>query len=221
MQFDQLKRREFITLFGGAVLNWPLAARAQQPPMPVIGSLGGDTREQDVRLHLLPFGQGLKQSGYVEGENLAIEYRWAEGHYDLFPELLADLVRRQVSVITLTGLPAALAAKAATATMPIVFEMAADPVQFGLVASLNQPGGNMDRRDLVEVAPKLLELLHEMVPTATVIALLVNPANSAQAQSTTRESQLNWQSLLVDRADPSGQDRRGVVMRLAGQARAQ
>jgi putative tryptophan/tyrosine transport system substrate-binding protein len=190
-----VKRREFIGLLGGAAVAWPLAARAQQPAMSVIGWLGSGTQEQDVRL--LPLRQGLKQSGYIEGENLAIEYRWAEGRYDRYPELAGDLVRRQVSAIALTGLPAARAAKAATATIPIVFEMAADPVQFGLVVSLNRPGGNVTGVTSLnlEVAPKLLELLHEMVPTATVIALLVNPANSAQAQSTTREAQLAAHSL--------------------------
>ena len=194
MQFDRLKRREFITLLG-CTAAWPLAARAQQAATPVIGWLGSDLREQDNRL--VHFRQGLKQSGYIEGENLAIEYRWAEGQLDRLPALAADLVGRQVSVIALNGLPAARAAKAATATIAIVFEMAADPVQFGLVASLNRPGGNMTGVTSLnlEVAPKLLELVHEMVPTATVVALLVNPANSEQAQSTMKEAQLAALSL--------------------------
>ena len=188
-----MKRREFITVLGGAAAM-PLVARAQQPT-PVVGWLGSDSREQDTRL--VHFRQGLKQSGYIEGQNLAIEYRWAEGQLDRLPALAADLVGRQVSVIALNGLPAARAAKAATATIPIVFEMAADPVQFGLVASLNRPSGNMTGVTSLnlEVAPKQLELVHEMVPAARVVALLINPANSEQAQSTMKEAQVAALSL--------------------------
>jgi putative ABC transport system substrate-binding protein len=185
-----VRRRTFITLLGGAAAAWPLAAGAQQPAMPVIGWLGSESREaEDYRV--LPFRQGLKEAGYIEGQNLAIEYRSAEGQYDRLPALAADLVDRRVSVIALHGLQAARAAKAATATIPILFEIAADPIQLGLVASLNRPGGNITGVTSLnlEVAPKLLELLHEMVPTATAIALLVNPATSAQAESTTREAQ--------------------------------
>jgi putative ABC transport system substrate-binding protein len=184
-----MNRRKLIAL-GGAAVAWPFAARAQQPAMPVIGWLGSESREaEDYRV--LPFRQGLKEAGYIEGQNLAIEYRSAEGQYDRLPALAADLVDRRVSVIALHGLQAARAAKAATATIPILFEIAADPIQLGLVASLNRPGGNITGVTSLnlEVAPKLLELLHEMVPTATAIALLVNPATSAQAESTTREAQ--------------------------------
>jgi putative tryptophan/tyrosine transport system substrate-binding protein len=184
-----MRRRDFITLLGGAAA-WPLVARAQQAATPVIGWLGSESREAED-LRIVPFRQGLKEGGYSEGQNLAIEYRLAEGQYDRLPALAADLVRRQVSVIALTGLPAALAAKAATATIPIVFQIADDPIQLGLVASLGRPGGNITGVTSlhVEVAAKQLELLHEMVPSATAMALLVNPANSLRAESITREGQ--------------------------------
>ena len=185
-----MRRREFITLLGGAA-TLPLTARAQQAAMPVIGWLGSESREaEDFRI--VPFRQGLKEAGYDEGQNLAVEYRLAEGHYDRLPELAAGLVRRQVSVIALTGQPSALAAKAATATIPIVFQIADDPVQLGLVASLGRPGGNITGVTSlnVEVLPKQLELLHELVPNANAIALLVNPASSARAESNARQAQV-------------------------------
>jgi putative ABC transport system substrate-binding protein len=184
-----MRRRQFITLLGGAAA-WPHAARAQQATMPVIGWLGSETREAED-LRIIPFRQGLKEAGYIEGQNVTIEYRVAAGQYDRLPALAADLVRRQVSVLATTGLPAALAAKSSTATIPIVLQIADDPVQLGLVASLGRPGGNITGVTSlhVELTAKLLQLLHELVPTATTVALLINPANSARAQSTTREAQ--------------------------------
>ena len=181
-------RREFIAVLGGTVIAWPFAARAQQAAMPVIGFLEIRSPET-IAERLRAFRQGLKETGYVEGENVAIDYRWAE-RIDRLPELAADLVRRQVAVIaTAAGFTTALAAKDATTTIPIVFAVSEDPVKFGLVPSLARPGGNLTGINLLslELTAKRLELLREMLPRAARVAVLVNPANTANAQITLRE----------------------------------
>jgi putative ABC transport system substrate-binding protein len=175
-----MKRREFITLFSGTAATWPLAARAQQRVLPAIGFLSS-TSPQVYAVRLRAFAQGLKEEGYIEGQNVTIEYRWAGDHDDRLPMLAAELVQRQVTVIAAGGSPSSEAAKAATATIPIVFETASDPVTLGLVASLNRPGGNLTgvTNLNVEVGQKRLELLRELLPSATIIAVLVNPSAPA------------------------------------------
>jgi putative tryptophan/tyrosine transport system substrate-binding protein len=184
-----MKRREFITLLGGAATAWPLAARAQQP-MPVIGFLNGRAPGEDPHL-LAALRGGLKEAGYVEGQNVAIEYRFADNQYDRLPALAADLVRHQVSVIAANGL-AAQTAKAVTTTIPIVFVAGFDPVEVGLVTSMSHPGGNITGVSIldVELGPKRLELLHELIPAATMMAALVNPTDPTRAETTLRELQM-------------------------------
>ena len=185
-----MRRRDFITLFGGAVASSPLLARAQQPTIPVIGYLTPAAASSDAQAQLLTaFRQGLKETSYVEGQNVAIEYRWADGHYDRLPALAADLARHQVRVIFASANVSAIAAKASTATIPIVFAIGGDPVKLGLVASFNRPGGNLTGVSfLINVLEaKKLQLLHELVPGSTIAALL-NPTNPI-AGSQSRELQ--------------------------------
>jgi putative ABC transport system substrate-binding protein len=175
-------RRKLIAALGSAAAVWPLAARAQQAAMPVIGFLSAPSAAPYMQ-YVAAIHQGLKEAGYVEGQNVRFEYRWADGHYDRLPALAADLVRRRVDVIAATGGPAALAAKASSVTIPIVFRIAADPIASGLVASLSRPGGNVTGVTSLnlEVGPKRLEFLHELLPSATIMAALVNPTNPSNA----------------------------------------
>jgi putative ABC transport system substrate-binding protein len=184
-----MKRREFIALLGGTAASLPLAARAQQPAMPVIGFLNV-TSPDGYKLYVAAFRDGLKQSGYIEGQNVAIEFRWAEGQYDRLPDMAADLVRRQVSVIV-ANTPANLAAKKATDTIPVVFTTASDPVQLGLVPNLSRPGGNVTGVSQlnVEIGSKRLELAHQLMPAATSLAFLINPSDSSRAETLLRDAQ--------------------------------
>jgi putative tryptophan/tyrosine transport system substrate-binding protein len=183
-----MQRREFITFFGGAAVAWPLGARAQQPKMPVVGFIRDGSADASARL-VAAFRKGLNETGYIEGQNVTVEYHWLEGQYDRLPALMADLVRRQIAVIATPGHLPSLAAKAATATIPIVFGVGGDPVQLGIVASLARPGGNATGINFFanEVATKRLRLLHDLVPKAVRIAVLLNPANAAVAETTLRD----------------------------------
>jgi putative ABC transport system substrate-binding protein len=191
----RIQRREFIATIGGAAAAWPLATRAQQPKMPAIGYL--EPASQAEFSHLIPaFHNGLSETGYSEGQNVRIEYRWAEGQYDRLPTLAADLVRGNVTLIFATALISALAAKAATAIIPVVFVSGPDPVQLGLVASLNRPGGNLTGVTLFTstVAAKRLELLHELLPSNPTFAFLVNPANT-RAESDIQQMEIAARAL--------------------------
>jgi putative ABC transport system substrate-binding protein len=191
-------RREFIALLGGAAAVWPIAARAQQPTIPVIGFLSSSTPDAFAD-NLRGFHQGLKDGGYVEGENVAIVYRWAENRPDLLPELVADLVRREVAVIATAGHDAAFAAKAATSVIPVLFIAGLDPVQLGLVASVARPGTNATGVNFLftEVGTKRLELLRELLPGATRIAVLVSPANAATTAATLQDVEAAARSLAL------------------------
>jgi putative tryptophan/tyrosine transport system substrate-binding protein len=183
-----MRRREFIILVGGAAVC-PLVASAQQAQMPVVGYLSAASPDEGSESRAAAFRRGLQESGYVVGQNVAIEYRWANQQIDRLPAMAADLVQRHVNVIAANGTPGALAAQAATTTIPIVFESGSDPVRLGLVANLNRPGGNVTGVSslIVEVGPKRLELLHELLPTAKVMALLLNPDDRVLAQTQQRE----------------------------------
>src|SRR5712691_2999213 len=197
-----MRRREFISLLGGAAAVWPLAARAQQPAMPVIGFLNG-TSPEGYEPFLSAFREGLSETGYVESRNVAIEYRWAEGHYDRLPALAADLVRRGVTVIAATSTPANRIAMAATTTIPIVFTTSSDPVALGLVASLSRPGGNVTGVVTlnVELGSKRLEVLREVFPADTIVVVLANPTNpnfEAQLLDLQAAARTIGQSILVE-----------------------
>jgi len=205
-----MNRRQLITLLGGAAAAWPLVAQAQQPAMPMIGFLGSRSPDDSAAL-VAAFRVGLGETGLIEGSNVTIEFRWAEGHYDRLPMLAADLAARQVAVIAAPGgIAAGLAAKAATSTIPIIFLTGADPVQFGLVKSLSRPDSNLTGVAILTntLAPKQLELLHELVPTATLVAFLVNPKNPI-AESDTRDLQsaasATRQQILVLNASTDGE----------------
>ena len=186
-----MRRRDFIKVIAGSAAAWSLTARAQQPAMPVVGFVNVASLKGSYTPRLSAFLKGLSEVGYVDGKDVTIEYRWAENQVDRLPAMVADLVHRQVTVIAATGTPAALAAKAATTAIPIVFSTIGDPVQLGLVTNLRRPGGNVTgaTQTNLEIAPKRLQMLHELVPTASIMALLVNSANPNLAETNTKELQ--------------------------------
>jgi putative ABC transport system substrate-binding protein len=185
-----MRRREFITLIGGTAAAWPFWARAQQSATPVVGFLNGASPAGYTKF-LGEFRRGLTSMGFVEGQNVVVEYRWAEGHYDRLPDLAADLIRSHVAVIAATSTPAALAAKKATETIPIVFTTGGDPVEMGLVTNIARPGGNVTGATQItmEVGQKRLELLHQLLPKATALAIAVNPNNPAVAEVQIRDAE--------------------------------
>ena len=191
-----MRRREFIKVIAGSAAAWPFAARAQQPAMPVVGFLNAASAEGYTKF-VGEFRRGLNSMGFVEGQNVVVEYRWAEGHYDRLPDLAADLIRRQVAVIAATSTPAALAAKKATATIPVVFTTGGDPVEIGLVTNIARPGGNVTGATQItmELGQKRLELLHQLIPKATVLAIAVNPNNRAVAEVQIRDAQDGMRAL--------------------------
>ena len=185
-----MRRRDFIKVIASSAAAWPLTTRAQQPALPMVGFVNAASAK-GYESHLSAFLKGLSEVGYVDGQNVTVEYHWAENQGNRLPAMVADLIHRQVTVIAATGTPAALAAKTATTTIPIVFTIVGDPLQLGLVTSLNRPGHNVTgvTQTNVEIAPKQLQLLHELVPSASVMALLVNPANPSLAEPNTKELQ--------------------------------
>jgi ABC-type uncharacterized transport system substrate-binding protein len=216
------RRREFSTLLGGAAVAWPLAVRAQQPALPVIGFLNGASAWEYSHL-VEAFRQSLGETGHFESRNVVIEYRWAEGHYDRLPTLAADLVRRQVRVIVAAGgTQSAVVAKAATTTIPIVFAIGADPVEAGLAASLNRPGGNLTGVVTlsVELVPKRLQLAHELVPAASRAVLLVNPSDAAQADAKKVQEAARALGLKLDILHASSEAELDVAFATALQLRA-
>src|SRR6516165_2554157 len=207
-----MRRREFIRLLSSTVVAWPLAAHAQQRPLPTIGFLSS-VAPGPFKQFVEAFQRGLNENGFIDGQNAIIEYRWAEGHFDRLPALATDLIQHNVAVIAASGgPPSALAAKATTSTIPIVFNVASDPIKLGLVASLNYPGGNATGINLFSVAvePKKLELLHELVPKAQIIGVFVNPHNTnaetivGEVETAARALQLQIKVLKVPAADEFG-----------------
>jgi putative ABC transport system substrate-binding protein len=209
-------RREFITLLGGAAAAWPLAARGQQPAMPVIGLLVAGSAGSSAQVAAPAFRQGLAEAGYVEGSNVAIEYRYAEGQYDRLPAMATDLVQRKVAAIVASPTPAALAAKSATATLPIVFSVPDDPVKLGLVASFSRPGGNATGVSflLSGLGAKQMGLLRELVPSATRFGLLVNPANE-NAEAVTRDLKAAASRIGIEVAIVQASDNREIDVAFA------